>query len=214
VSELSPFQRRVADTLFELPEAKGYALAGGAALILRRLITRSTADLDAFIAARPGPHPGTVDALADAFATAARGLGWTIEIARRNPTFCRCFVTFGSERTEVDFAVDSPPLEPSEPVDGLPVLTPLDLAARKVLAVIDRLEGRDYTDLHALAEFLGQRTCIDAALSTDAGLRPNDIADAFTRVTAIVDHRFPAGTDNPALIKRYFLDWADGLRTT
>jgi hypothetical protein len=34
-----------------------------------------------------------------------------------------------------------------ESLDGLPVLTPLDLAARKVLAVIYRLEGRDYTDL-------------------------------------------------------------------
>jgi hypothetical protein len=44
----------VADVLFGLPEAVGYALAGGAALILRRVITRETADLDAFVAARPG----------------------------------------------------------------------------------------------------------------------------------------------------------------
>ncbi len=50
MSELSPFQRRVADVLFHLPEADGYALAGGGALILRRVITRETSDLDAFIA--------------------------------------------------------------------------------------------------------------------------------------------------------------------
>lgn len=75
MSELSPFQRRVADALFDLPEADGYALAGGAALILRQVITRETADLDALIAARPGPDPGSVDALADAFATTAQGFG-------------------------------------------------------------------------------------------------------------------------------------------
>jgi hypothetical protein len=34
VSDLSPFQRRVADVLFDLPEADEYALAGGAALII------------------------------------------------------------------------------------------------------------------------------------------------------------------------------------
>jgi hypothetical protein len=213
VSELSPFQRRVAEVLFNLAEANGYALAGGAALILRRVITRETADLDAFIAARPGPDPGTVDALADAFANSALGFGWAVETARRNPTFCRYFVTSGKERTEVDLAVDSPPLEPPENVDGLPVLTSLDLGGRKVLAIVDRLEARDYTDLHALAALLGRQTCIDVALSMDAGLRTSDIADAFARVTSILDRRFPEGTDDPALIKRYFTHWADELQT-
>ena len=141
MSELSPFQRRVADVLFNLPEADGYALAGGAALILRRIITRETADLDAFIAARPGPDPGTVDALAEAFAAAAYDFGWTVQTSLRNPTFCRYFVTSGGERTEIDLAVDSPPLEPLENVSGLPVLTSLDLSGRKVLAIVDRLEG-------------------------------------------------------------------------
>jgi Nucleotidyl transferase AbiEii toxin, Type IV TA system len=158
MSELSPFQRRVADVLFDLPEADGYALAGGAALILRHVITRETADLDAFIAARPGPDPGSVDALADAFATTAQGFGWTVETARRNPTFCRYFVRSGEDRTEVDLAVDSPPLELPETVDGLPVLTSLDLGGRKVLAIVDRLEARDYTDLHALASLLGRQS--------------------------------------------------------
>ena len=34
-------------------------------------------------------------------------------------------------------------LEPPTAIDGIPVLTPLDLAARKVLAIVDRLEARD-----------------------------------------------------------------------
>ncbi len=213
MSELSPFQRRVAEVLFNLPEADRYALAGGAALILRRIISRETADLDAFIAARPGPDPGTVDALAEAFAAAAHDFGWTVQTSRRNSTFCRYFVSSGGDRTEVDLAVDSPPLEPPEAVGGLPVLTSLDLGGRKVLAIVDRLETRDYTDLYALAGILGRRTCIEVALSMDAGLRATDIADAFARVTSLLDRRFPEGTEDPALIRRYFTDWADELRT-
>lgn len=58
MSELSPIQRRVAQILFGLPQSTGYALAGVAALIIRRVITRETRDLDAFIGARPGPNPG------------------------------------------------------------------------------------------------------------------------------------------------------------
>jgi hypothetical protein len=176
------------------------------------VIDRETADLDAFVAARPGPEPGTVDALAAAFAAAARDRGWTIETARRNPTFCRYFVTFGQERTEVDLAVDYRSIEAPELVSGLPVLTTLDLGGRKVLAIIDRLEARDYADLRSVAGILGRQTCIEVALSMDAGLRRNDIADAFDRVTAIADHRFPDGTEDSAKIKRYFTDWADELR--
>jgi len=204
----------VADVLFGLPEAVEYALAGGAALILRRVITRETADLDAFIAARPGSDPGAVNALADAFAVAARGQGWEVECARRNLTFCRYVVIFGDERTEVDLAVDSPPIELPEVVDGLPVLTSLDLGGRKVLTIVDRLEARDYADLHALAGILGRRTCIEAALSMDSGTRVGDVADAFARVTSILDERFPAGADEAVAIKRYFTDWADELGAT
>ncbi|MEZ5407681.1 MAG: nucleotidyl transferase AbiEii/AbiGii toxin family protein [Acidimicrobiales bacterium] len=177
-------------------------------------MTRETADLDAFVAARPGSDPGTVSALADAFAAAAQGRGWDVECARRNLTFCRYVVIFGDETTEVDLAVDSPPIELPEAVDGLPVLTSLDLGGRKVLTIVDRLEARDYADLHALAGILGRRTCIEAALSIDSGIRVGDVADAFARVTWILDERFPAGADEAAAIKRYFTDWADDLGAT
>ena len=48
----------------------------------------------------------------------------------------------------------------------------------------------------------------------DAGLRTSDIADAFQRVTALLDHRFPAGTQDPTVTKRYFSEWACELRAT
>jgi len=160
----------------------------------------------------PGSDPGAVDALADAFAVAARGLGWAVECARRSPTFCRYFVTLGNQRTEVDLAVDSPPIELPEAVDGLAVLTTLDLGGRKVPTIVDRLEARDYADLRALAGILGRWTCIEAGLSMDPGARVSEVADAFARVTSILDERFPPGPEDAAVIKRYFTDWADELR--
>jgi Nucleotidyl transferase AbiEii toxin, Type IV TA system len=211
MNELSPVQLRLARVLFELPEANGYALAGGAALILRKVVIRSTRDLDAFIGARPGPDSGTVDELADALAAALRQQGWEVRAARRHPTFCRFVVDCDGETVEVDLAVDSPSLEAPQQVDGIPVLTPLDLAARKVLAIVDRLEARDYTDLHALAALVGQLTCIDAALSMDAGLRKSDIAEAFDRVQRLTDETFPPASDNPASIRGYFTAWANDL---
>lgn len=211
MSELSPIQRRIAHILFDLPESTGFALAGGAALILRQVVTRETQDLDAFIGALPGPNPGTVDSLADALANEAERHGWRIETARRHPTFCRFIIDCDGITVAVDLAVDSPSLEPPQTVDGIPVLTTLDLAARKVLAIVDRLEARDYTDLYALSELVGQLACIDAALSMDAGLRSADIAEAFDRVSSPADDRFPPSAADPASIRHYFTTWARNL---
>jgi len=208
MSELTPIQRHLAELLFSLPEADGYALAGGAALILCRVVERSTQDLDAFIGARPGPDPGTVDRLADAFSASAERKGWTTKVARRHPTFCRFLLGRDGETVELDLAVDSPSLEPLQFVDGIPVLGALDLAARKVLAIVDRLEARDYTDLQALALLVGRRACVDAALSMDAGLRTSHVAGAFERISRLADERYPAATADPASTRSYFLSWA------
>ena len=112
MSDLLPVQRDLARLLFSLPEAAGYALAGGAALVVQQIVDRDTRDLDAFIAATPGPTPGTVDLLADAFTEAAQRAGWTLQTIRRHPTFCRFILDRDNDTVELDLAVDSPLLEP------------------------------------------------------------------------------------------------------
>lgn len=211
MSDLLPVQRDLARLLFSLPEAAGYALAGGAALVVQQIVDRDTRDLDAFIAATPGPTPGTVDRLADAFTQAAQRAGWTVETIRRHPTFCRFILDRDDNTVELDLAVDSPLLEPPRAMDGIPVLTPVDLAARKVLAIVDRLEARDYTDLHALAHLVGQQTCIDSALMMDAGLTVSAIAAAFERIDRIADDRYPDRATDAATTRRYFRTWAHEL---
>ena len=45
-------QLQIAQLLFDLPEARGFALAGGSALLALGTIDRPTRDIDAFVAAR------------------------------------------------------------------------------------------------------------------------------------------------------------------
>lgn len=142
---------------------------------------------------------------------AAQRAGWTLQTIRRHPTFCRFILDRDDDTVELDLAVDSPLLEPPTAIDGIPVLTPLDLAARKVLAIVDRLEARDYTDLHALAHLIGQQTCIDSALTMDAGLSVSAIAEAFERIDRIADDRYPERATDAATTRRYFTTWAHEL---
>ena len=46
---LSALQQRVALTLADLPEAEGFALGGGGALIIRGAVDRETHDLNSFV---------------------------------------------------------------------------------------------------------------------------------------------------------------------
>ena len=43
---LTPFQLEVSSAFFDLPESRGFLLAGGAALVAQHLIHRPTRDLD------------------------------------------------------------------------------------------------------------------------------------------------------------------------
>ncbi len=147
MTRLDPAQTQIATLLFSLPEAGGYALAGGAALLATGTIDRPTRDLDAFIAATPTQPPGDVTTLAVALAETLENNGWTVTIVRCHQTFHRLNATRHDDSVEIDLAVDSPRLFPTTIIDGIPLLDPRDLAARKILAILDRSEGRDFTDL-------------------------------------------------------------------
>ena len=68
------------------------------------------------------------------------------------PTFVPLLVGRELDRCEVDLAIDFRALDvEAAPLD--PTLAPKELEANKVLAVFDRAEPRDFTDLDALASF-------------------------------------------------------------
>ena len=131
MSHLDPAQLAIARVLFELPEAAGYALAGGGALVANGTIDRPTRDIDAFIEAQPTEPPGDVTPLKDALTTTLEANGWTIRPIREHQTFSRLHATRRDNAIEIDLAVDSPRLFPTAVIDNIPVLDPRDLAAAR-----------------------------------------------------------------------------------
>ncbi len=212
MTTLDPNQLLVARLLFSLPSAQGYALAVGAALLALGVIDRPTRDVDAFVAARPGASPGDVRPLVGEAVPALEAAGWTVETVRLHQTFARLVAKHESGVVEIDLAVDSPPLFAFGDVDGIPVLALEDLAARKILAILDRAEGRDFTDLLALAERFSPAECIEWARRLDEGITPATIADSFEKLDRLGDHELP--TDDPDGLRASFRAWSHDLRPT
>lgn len=213
MSRLTSLQQEVARILFGLPESAGFALAGGSALVALGVIDRPTRDLDAFVAAHAGDPPGDVGPLATALDAALIGSGWGVEVVRRHQTFVRLVASNGDESIEVDLAVDSPPTFPVQMVDGIPVLASQDLGARKVLAVLDRAEGRDFTDLWILAREHGRAEIIVWARQLDAGVTTGQIAAAFDHLDRLHDDELPCEGPDRSAVRAWFASWSERLRS-
>ncbi len=168
---LTALQREALGLFFDLPESTGFILAGGAALIASGLSSRPTNDIDLFAA---GPIE-SITTSADAFEAACRRRGWTIERIRDSPTFRRLVVHTEDAQLLVDLAIDSPPLGPPTITAYGPTYPPLELAARKVLALYDRAAARDFVDLHTLAGHFDVDELIELARdsSTKASRHPS-----------------------------------------
>jgi hypothetical protein len=212
VNRLTPLQREAARLLFEIPESAGFALAGGSALVARGVIDRPTRDLEVFIAAQHGDPPGDVRPLVTAYESALVGNGWSVEVIRRHATFARLVATLDGETIEIDLAVDSSPLFPIEHVDDVPTLAPEDLAGRKILAVLDRAEGRDFTDLWILAQRCGRDECIGWAQQLDPGVTDTSIADAFDQLARLQDDELPCPRKRRPDVRQWFAGWSQDLR--
>ena len=163
MSGLTDFQVQVARVFFALPESAGFLVAGGAALIAQELIDRETRDLDLFASPRP-----SVTTAVEAFESALTGHGWTVTRTQDGAQFVRLLV-HGAEDLIVDIGVDSAPER--TPVMCLlgPSYDPLELAGRKLLALFDRAEAHDFTDIHALANLYGTNPILDMASHLDTG---------------------------------------------
>jgi len=173
---LTPFQERVAGSVGELPEARGFALAGAGGLLVRGLIDRSTRDLDYL--AVPGEEEALVE-LRDALERAFESAGLAHTRRRDLPTFVRIEVGDGDERCEIDLAIDYRAM-PSEPSDYGPTLAVEELAANKILALFDRAEARDFLDLAELTHHFELQSLLDLASQKDTGFDTAGFLEALS----------------------------------
>jgi hypothetical protein len=124
-SALTAFQVEVACLFFTLDGARGFLLAGGAALAAQGMTARPTQDLDLFTA----PGRGDVAAAAVALEQAAADRGWEVRRVRSTPDLTRLVLTGPVESVLVDLAVDATPQRPAMMSIAGPTLDPEELQA-------------------------------------------------------------------------------------
>lgn len=154
-------------------------VAGGTALNSAIGAARISRDIDLF-------HD-TVEAVDQSFAADRRLLvtrGYGISIQRERVGFVEALVSRGDDRVVLQWAADSAfrffPLV--EHADFGLVLHPFDLATNKVLALVGRIEARDWVDVigcHERVQKLGYLAW--AASGKDPGFGPSTILEQASR---------------------------------
>lgn len=172
---LTGLQERVLRVVADLPEATGFALAGGAALIVHGVVARSTRDLDLFAS-----HDEAVDRLLPVLETALVAERLTVDVEHSGPGFARLSVGDGIEVTTVDLGHDFRLLPPVRTNLG-PVVSEEELAADKTLALFSRAEERDFVDVHELASRFGFDRLCELASAKDPGFSRERLSEALGR---------------------------------
>lgn len=174
---LTPFQRRVCRLLAQTRIASGESyVAGGVALNELLAAARVSRDIDLF-------HD-TDEALRvswDADRALLTAEGFDVAILRERPSYVEARVAHGDDVVRVEWARDSAfrffPLV-QHPDLGL-VPHPFDLATNKVLALVGRLEPRDWIDVLECDDRLQPLGYLAwAASGKDPGFTPQGILDA------------------------------------
>lgn len=204
-STLTELQRLVLEVFFKLPEADGFVLAGGAAMVASGLTERPTQDVDLF-----GSDVATgITAAADALEVACTDRGWTTERIHDTATFRRLIVRSPGDELLVDLAVDSPPLGVPKITAVGPTYPPRELAARKLLALFDRAEARDFVDAHTLSERFDLDELLVLAGDLDEGFAPALLAEMLASHGRFTDEELVALGGDPPRLRA----WADGWRS-
>ncbi len=177
---LTPFQRDVCRLLADHRIRSGESyVAGGAALNELLGTPRRSRDLDLFHDSRQALESAWT---ADREALGRAGL--TVSVVRERPGFVEAEVRRGSESVRLEWAQDSAyrffPLVRHDEL-GL-VLHPFDLATNKVLALVGRVEARDFVDTLACDRELQPFGYLAwAACGKDPGFSPASILEHAAR---------------------------------
>jgi len=209
VSGLTDFQAEVSRLFFSLPASNGFLLAGGGALLASGLTTRPTQDLDFFGDAR------TVDisSTRDQFEAAAAEHGWQCTRIQDSDTFVRLRVS-GDDEVIVDIAIDAPPGRPSVVTIVGPTFDPEELAGRKLVALFDRAEARDFADVFALTQRFNRSVLLQRAAEVDLGFDPIVLAEMMRTIDRFTNDELPIDHTDADHMRNFFHRWANELDHT
>ena len=205
---ITDFQATVARAFFDMPESKGFLLAGGAALIALGVVDRTTDDLDFFAARGEADVP---EAKAAFIALCAKR-GWAVEILRDSHEFARLRVVSAADKVEVDIGIDaSLLLAPTVTFLG-PTVGLEENAGRKTLALFGRYLPRDFVDVYGLVARFGKERLLHLAAERDLGFDVWVFAQAMHEIGRIDPEEFPIASERRDEMIAFFNEWAEELR--
>ncbi|HEY1672265.1 MAG TPA: nucleotidyl transferase AbiEii/AbiGii toxin family protein [Streptosporangiaceae bacterium] len=213
---ISGLQREVATIALRVAARYGFALAGGNALMAHGVIDRPTEDVDLFSDQESG-----VAAAADAVETALRAAGFVTERQDGINDLGDIFEGMGEGLAE--WLITSPAGQQTMlqmayfdrnrgPVtmDVGPVLDIEDLAGWKTVALVSRVEPRDYVDIAAALDHYTIEELIALARRLDSGLQDRDFTDAGRQLDRMPDRvfsRYVRGPADVAQLRERFAGW-------
>lgn len=206
MSGLTDFQIAVARLFFGLAASDGFVLAGGAALVVSGLTTRPTEDLDLF-----GERGrAQVTAASEQFTAAATERGWVVSPVQVSDSFVRLHVQ-GDEELRVDIAIDVAPNHPVVVSIVGPTFDPEELAGRKLVALFDRAEARDFADVFVLARRFDLDLMLARANEVEHGLDRSVLASMIRSISRFSDDELPIDPGEVSALRAFFARWADEL---
>ena len=216
---ISGLQREVATIALRVAARYGFALAGGNALMAHGVIDRPTEDVDLFSDQETG-----VAAAADAVEAALLAAGFTAERQGGAGGLGDLFEGLGEGRAE--WLVTSSQgqqtmlqmayfdrMRGPVTMDVGPVLDIEDLAGWKTVALVSRVEPRDYVDVAAALDHYTVDQLIGLARQRDSGLEDRDFTDAGRQLDRLPDGlfaRYGLGPADVARLRERFAGWPRG----
>jgi Nucleotidyl transferase AbiEii toxin, Type IV TA system len=213
---IDELQREVAVIALRAAARHGFALAGGNALIAHGIIDRPTDDVDLFSDQETG-----VAAAAQTVEDALREAGFQAE--RRDRTGGLEDLFEGMSDGLAEWIITAPDGQQTMlqiahfdrnhgPVtmDVGPVLDLEDLAGWKTVALVSRVEPRDYVDMAATLEHYTVDQLISFAKRLDPGLEDRDFADAGRQLDQMPDRvftRYRLGQQDVVRLRKRFTGW-------
>jgi predicted nucleotidyltransferase component of viral defense system len=88
-----------------------------------------------------------------------------------------------------------------------------ELAGRKVVALFDRAEARDFADVFALAQRYPKDLLIRKATEVDAGFDHLVLATMLGSRDRFHDHEIPIDAEQADELRSFFAQWRDELQT-
>ena len=92
-----------------------------------------------------------------------------------------------------------------------PTLAPLELAGRKLLALFDRAQPRDFIDVHELVRRFGADRVLASAEDIDPGFQIEHLVVALRRINAFGPADLRCDDQRYEEIRRFASEWATEL---